>query len=139
MIRRPPISTRTDTLFPYTTLFRSVADADVLMNRVRIEDGEIVLPEGIRYRILVMPEDRRITRDLLAKLAGYVRSGMWLVGPRVEQSNGLGGYPDSADEVRRLDDDLRGDRDGPTPTTRNEGRGDELWGMPLREVPCAAR
>src|SRR3546814_4164564 len=26
MIRRPPISTRTDTLFPYTTLFRSTAD-----------------------------------------------------------------------------------------------------------------
>src|SRR3546814_21084649 len=28
MIRRPPISTRTDTLFPYTTLFRSRAAAD---------------------------------------------------------------------------------------------------------------
>src|SRR3546814_20333289 len=27
MIRRPPRSTRTDTLFPYTTLFRSVQDA----------------------------------------------------------------------------------------------------------------
>src|SRR3546814_11010917 len=27
MIRRPPVSTRTDTLFPYTTLFRSLADA----------------------------------------------------------------------------------------------------------------
>src|SRR3546814_1315282 len=26
MIRRPPISTRTDKLFPYTTLFRSQAD-----------------------------------------------------------------------------------------------------------------
>src|SRR3546814_12577669 len=26
MIRRPPISTRTDTLFPYTTLFRSVLE-----------------------------------------------------------------------------------------------------------------
>src|SRR3546814_4097165 len=26
MIRRPPRSTRTDTLFPYTTLFRSKAD-----------------------------------------------------------------------------------------------------------------
>src|SRR3546814_13282779 len=26
MLRRPPRSTRTDTLFPYTTLFRSVAD-----------------------------------------------------------------------------------------------------------------
>src|SRR3546814_15716390 len=28
MIRRPPRSTRTDTLFPYTTLFRSSRDAD---------------------------------------------------------------------------------------------------------------
>src|SRR3546814_8726598 len=27
MIRRPPISTRTDTLFPYTTLFRSDCSA----------------------------------------------------------------------------------------------------------------
>src|SRR3546814_6647474 len=28
MIRRPPRSTRTDTLFPYTTLFRSLHDGD---------------------------------------------------------------------------------------------------------------
>src|SRR3546814_16670753 len=30
MIRRPPRSTRTDTLFPYTTLFRSEADRPIL-------------------------------------------------------------------------------------------------------------
>src|SRR3546814_16562021 len=30
MIRRPPRSTRTDTLFPYTTLFRSVQPGGVL-------------------------------------------------------------------------------------------------------------
>src|SRR3546814_15020610 len=37
MIRRPPISTRTDTLFPYTTLFRSPLSAAVSMRQ-----GEIV-------------------------------------------------------------------------------------------------
>src|SRR3546814_19304720 len=31
MIRRPPRSTRTDTLFPYTTLFRSVIALEVLL------------------------------------------------------------------------------------------------------------
>src|SRR3546814_9146148 len=31
MIRRPPRSTRTDTLFPYTTLFRSVDLASVFL------------------------------------------------------------------------------------------------------------
>src|SRR3546814_13590743 len=34
MIRRPPRSTRTDTLFPYTTLFRSELDAPALILRI---------------------------------------------------------------------------------------------------------
>src|SRR3546814_16881454 len=37
MIRRPPRSTRTDTLFPYTTLFRSPPPASVLQRME--EDG----------------------------------------------------------------------------------------------------
>src|SRR3546814_4367001 len=35
MIRRPPRSTRTDTLFPYTTLFRSAAGAPAWSHRPR--------------------------------------------------------------------------------------------------------
>src|SRR3546814_13046785 len=34
MIRRPPRSTRTDTLFPYTTLFRSAAHDDAVVRGV---------------------------------------------------------------------------------------------------------
>src|SRR3546814_3129581 len=33
MIRRPPRSTRTDTRFPYTTLFRSIADGSASYNQ----------------------------------------------------------------------------------------------------------
>src|SRR3546814_2408398 len=39
MIRRPPRSTRTDTLFPYTTLFRSNAAGNGGM--ICINDGEL--------------------------------------------------------------------------------------------------
>src|SRR3546814_2201006 len=39
MIRRPPRSTRTDTLFPYTTLFRS-DDAVVQKITYQINNGE---------------------------------------------------------------------------------------------------
>src|SRR3546814_10383204 len=38
MIRRPPISTRTDTLFPYTTLFRSAGAATVSHDDFSSED-----------------------------------------------------------------------------------------------------
>src|SRR3546814_13612235 len=79
MIRRPPRSTRTDTLFPYTTLFRSayvhwLAPADK-QDSVRLVMGEkgadpqvtILIPEGRvpwqghsgRYAI---DQDRKSTR-----------------------------------------------------------------------------
>src|SRR3546814_4352546 len=38
MIRRPPRSTRTDTLFPYTTLFRSTRAAAPLERATALED-----------------------------------------------------------------------------------------------------
>src|SRR3546814_15901280 len=34
MIRRPPLSTRTDTLFPYTTLFRSPHTPDAYLRQI---------------------------------------------------------------------------------------------------------
>src|SRR3546814_2937146 len=40
MIRRPPRSTRTDTLFPYTTLFRSNLDRPALHGPANIEVGD---------------------------------------------------------------------------------------------------
>src|SRR3546814_5158390 len=41
MIRRPPRSTRTDTLFPYTTLFRSQGHIHaVIANLTRMADGK---------------------------------------------------------------------------------------------------
>src|SRR3546814_10628911 len=36
MIRRPPRSTRTDTLFPYTTLFRSIVADEALRDGVYV-------------------------------------------------------------------------------------------------------
>src|SRR3546814_3234411 len=37
MIRRPPRSTRTDTLFPYTTLFRSDVTHKILTSEARLK------------------------------------------------------------------------------------------------------
>src|SRR3546814_20997913 len=43
MIRRPPRSTRTDTLFPYTTLFRSQLKVRLFE---RLPHGVVLTPEG---------------------------------------------------------------------------------------------
>src|SRR3546814_16777111 len=57
MIRRPPRSTRTDTLFPYTTLFRSRRVAEVLRPQRlgRLEQREphgVLGPSHVRERLV---------------------------------------------------------------------------------------
>src|SRR3546814_13284426 len=46
MIRRPPRSTRTDTLFPYTSLFRALAAADREIDAAQHVQRHAALPEG---------------------------------------------------------------------------------------------
>src|SRR3546814_8948405 len=64
MIRRPPVSTRTDTLFPYTTLFRSHREPALSI----VEPGQRIVPFGQRPRLaldavqLHRPHQRRVRR-----------------------------------------------------------------------------
>src|SRR3546814_6092592 len=53
MLRRPPRSTRTDTLFPYTTRFRSIRNTLELPQRAAFGVGWV---EGWRGEILVALE-----------------------------------------------------------------------------------
>src|SRR3546814_14910725 len=48
MIRRPPRSTRTDTLFPYTTLFRSCSQNSCIPNilKIDVEGAEMKVLKG---------------------------------------------------------------------------------------------
>src|SRR3546814_5049537 len=72
MIRRPPRSTRTDTLFPYTTLFRSLAKAtNWILSR-----HEDVVAEGARakvYKRLSYTERARTSYSMYMSLRG----GFW--------------------------------------------------------------
>src|SRR3546814_8969001 len=53
MIRRPPRSTRTDTLFPYTTLFRSDEDqAGVVQHLTAFEAGRQAAQAGVASLLL---------------------------------------------------------------------------------------
>src|SRR3546814_15761124 len=51
MIRRPPRSTRTDTLFPYTTLFRSVRG-------MTLKEDDEVISLSILHRVGTKQEER---------------------------------------------------------------------------------
>src|SRR3546814_18664520 len=64
MIRRPPRSTRTDTLFPYTTLFRS----DRALKFRHLIFGDPRHPGPLRARLILL-RDRRPAQILVGEAA----------------------------------------------------------------------
>src|SRR3546814_11755234 len=79
MVRRPPRSTRTDTLFPYTTLFRSPGDGplaarvEAYLDRFTIPkdrlekvfDAAIARCRGRTAAHVAMPESEAFTRKFV--------------------------------------------------------------------------
>src|SRR3546814_771429 len=63
MLRRPPRSTRTDTLFPYTTLFRSVGVPELGMIAEHYNQVIRALDDGQTVRLRVDVDSRFTTDD----------------------------------------------------------------------------
>src|SRR3546814_20331762 len=66
MIRRPPRSTRTDTLFPYTTLFRSHAAVVEAHHRIDETLAEFAAEQGLAADAHLVHHD---IGDMAARLA----------------------------------------------------------------------
>jgi hypothetical protein len=71
-----------------------------------VQDGRLVLPSGLSYRLLVLPNDRAMTPDTLRTVEKLVEAGATVIGPKPEKSYGLRGYPECDAEVRRLADEV---------------------------------
>jgi len=104
-------------------------NADVLLNRLEVDRlGRLVLPDGMAYQLLVLPESRRMRPELLAKLLDLVQSGATILGPRPRHSPSLMGQPESDSRVTELAEEIWGDLNGATRTVRTVGKGMVVWG-----------
>src|SRR3546814_13930852 len=122
MIRRPPRSTRTDTLFPYTTLFRSRLPLHRLATLDDLAVGGVVLEE--RRQPIALAEHRRVLQvevqvrfavvAAVAAAAELVTGGDLLAGldrNAAPAPEGEPGVPAVAPaEHDRLEETRRGDR-----------------------------
>src|SRR3546814_15088873 len=79
MIRRPPRSTRTDTLFPYTTLFRSMQRAEiaVLSRHASPQDRDNYSNRALdRIAAITTRLGATGNKDQSIRLAAWMRAGV---------------------------------------------------------------
>ncbi|MEK7404885.1 MAG: glycosyl hydrolase [Acidobacteriota bacterium] len=109
-------------------------NSDVILTRMAVKDGRIVLPDGMSYELLVLPEHPDMDLEVLERLEQLVRQGATVVGPKPRRATSLRDYPACDEKVRKLADQLWGPCDGRQVRENTYGRGKVYWGVPLREI-----
>ncbi len=108
-------------------------DAESLL-KMTVKDGRIVLPSGMSYRLLTLPNTRFMTPPIARKLKELVAAGATICGPKPRQSPSLSGYPACDDEVRRIADELWGTDDATSTVYHHFGKGSVHSNVPLDVV-----
>ncbi len=83
-------------------------NADVILNRLTVKDGKLVLPDGMSYRLLVLPPLKTITPELLEKIGSLVEQGANILGPQPERSPSLKNFPKADEKVKQLASEIWG-------------------------------
>lgn len=101
------------------------------LTRFKIEKGLIVLPDGMSYRLMIMPELPAILPETLGKLIALVSNGMTLVvSGKPAHSYGRQG----SDTVKQKISGFYGDLDGKLVKHRQYGQGLLIWNDEIKPV-----
>jgi alpha-L-rhamnosidase len=112
-------------------------NAEVLLNRVRVEHGLLKVPDGPSYGLLVLPPLETMRPELLRKIRDLVAEGAAILGSPPKRSPSLQNYPQSDQEVKKLAAELWGELEhhqGPGLAERAFGKGRVFCGEDMVDV-----
>ena len=130
-----------------------------LLREATVKDGDVVLPSGMRYRLLVLPsydadgepvlhvegnyvytasplaKVETMTPKLLRQIKKLVEAGATVLGTRPLKSPSLVNFPTCDQELTRLADELWGKNAGSDGSGEHRlGRGRVIWGSTPEQV-----
>lgn len=116
-------------------------NTDILLHHTSVlPDGRIhvagsaEMPEGVTYRLLVLPPTRQMTPEVALKLHELVAAGATITGPRPTEDPSLSPNEGAAADLHALTLDLWGDMDGVTLNQHPYGKGMVYSGLSLDEI-----
>lgn len=107
--------------------------AEVLLRRMSVAQTQLVLPDGMSYRVLVLPNASAMTPGLLKRVRDLAEAGAIVIGAPPEKSPSLQRYPRCDEEIKKIVAELWADCDGVNMKTRKFGKGLVVRGMQAEE------
>ena len=91
---------KSDPALPADGFDHDNCNLDALLTRVSVKDGRLVLPDGMSYRMLVLPDDAPMAPEAMEKIAQLVKGGATVIGPKPRSMAGL---PISVEQKTKFD------------------------------------
>lgn len=108
-----------------------VTNEEVLL-QLKVVHGELVVPGGIHYRVLVLPDHRVLSLAVLEKVQTLLEQGATVLGPKPERLVSLVGGASAQRRFHQLADRLWGS--SPASQGQNKvGNGRLVWGPTSRQ------
>jgi hypothetical protein len=108
-----------------------VTDETIFL-QLKVEDGKITVPGGVKYRILVLPDHKVLSLAVLKKTEELLQQGATVLGDKPIGMVSLVGGAEAQQQFQELADKIWGE----TPSGKDEkpyGNGTVAWGMTARD------
>ena len=106
----------------------------MLLTRISVKNGRLVLPDGMNYRLLVLPDTNRMPLAVLQKIQELVKDGAIVTGPRPEKDPGLKDFPKCDQEIETISSEVWGACNGKEVTIHRYEKGQIYQGIAIREI-----
>ena len=111
-----------------------VINTDIILNRMSVKNGRLVLPDGMSYAMMLLPEQVHMPLKVLQKISELVKAGATVVGPRPTTIPGLHNMEKENFAMNQLSGELWGAADGKTIFENSFGKGRVIWGHTADKV-----
>ncbi|MCF2946930.1 glycoside hydrolase [Paraglaciecola aquimarina] len=110
-------------------------NAEVILERLSFSDGYYQLPDGMRFKLLVLPNLDTMRPQVLNKIAQLVEQGGAVYGPQPIRSPSLENYPSTDKQVQRIAKQLWQNIDGKQVIQASYGKGQVFYRKASEEKP----
>ena len=105
-------------------------NAEVILKRLTVKDGRLTLPDGMSYRMMVLPPIKTMRPKLLQKIEQLVKGGAIILGDPPISSPSLQNYPDCDDQIQKISKKMWSNQQ----SYQSYGKGTIFRGLNTREV-----
>jgi hypothetical protein len=111
-----------------------ILSEDLLVGALNVADGKLMLPSGMKYRVLVLPDHRVLSLAALRKVNVLVGNGATVLGLKPLKAVSLVGGERGRAEFKTLADQLWGEGIKEETGIRKVGKGRIAWGISARDL-----